>query len=245
MGFLPTESKGAIGGLDTSVEARKALAIKSRTWSCPTCQSENISILPDVAPENAVKASLKADELPPEFSFGYEADKKKQAEESDSNNNTNKNEACEDKGNLAESAVEYLPSPSSTGFTPTMSDDIQSSRPAIELESTVRPMHQSSIQQQQGPSAGVQSSSNVPQGLSRPLTPVTGASSSSTTTEIRARTGAATSQSQTQILEHLQAPAQARAQNNRRTESGIPVWLDTLIFIFGGLLVAMVIRKFI
>ncbi|KAG0378694.1 Ubiquitin-conjugating enzyme E2 32 [Mortierella sp. AD032] len=28
MGFLPTQSKGAIGGLDTSVEARKALAIK-------------------------------------------------------------------------------------------------------------------------------------------------------------------------------------------------------------------------
>lgn len=28
MGFLPTESKGAIGGLDTSVEARKALAVR-------------------------------------------------------------------------------------------------------------------------------------------------------------------------------------------------------------------------
>ncbi|KAF8951980.1 Ubiquitin-conjugating enzyme E2 J1, partial [Entomortierella lignicola] len=89
MGFLPTQSKGAIGGLDTSVEARKALAIKSRTWVCPTCGTENIAILPDVAPEDVVKASLKADEMPPEFSFGYEADKKKQQLDKDENEDTN------------------------------------------------------------------------------------------------------------------------------------------------------------
>ncbi|KAF9969841.1 hypothetical protein BGZ73_007627 [Actinomortierella ambigua] len=75
MGFLPTESKGAIGGLDTSVEARKTLAVRSKTWACRTCNMENIEILPNVAPEKAVRAQLKESEKA-DFSFGYEADKK-------------------------------------------------------------------------------------------------------------------------------------------------------------------------
>ncbi|KAG0234514.1 hypothetical protein BGW41_001113 [Actinomortierella wolfii] len=75
MGFLPTESKGAIGGLDTSVEARKALAIKSKSWKCKTCDMENVEILPNVEPDKAVKAQLKESEKA-DFSFGYEADKK-------------------------------------------------------------------------------------------------------------------------------------------------------------------------
>ncbi|KAK3809305.1 MAG: UBC-like protein [Benniella sp.] len=106
-GFLPTESKGAIGGLDTSVEARKALAIRSKTWVCSTCCEANITILPDVAPENAVKASLKADEMPPEFSFGYEADKKK-----DQGDETKTGDNIKEQGS---SPLASSPSPSPSG----------------------------------------------------------------------------------------------------------------------------------
>ena len=37
IGFMPTESLGALGALDYSSEERKALALKSQTWSCSQC----------------------------------------------------------------------------------------------------------------------------------------------------------------------------------------------------------------
>lgn len=37
IGFMPTRSDGAIGGLDYTPEERKTLAKKSNTWSCPAC----------------------------------------------------------------------------------------------------------------------------------------------------------------------------------------------------------------
>lgn len=37
IGFMPTESLGAIGSLDYSAEERKSLAQKSHCWSCPSC----------------------------------------------------------------------------------------------------------------------------------------------------------------------------------------------------------------
>ncbi|KAI9237629.1 MAG: ubiquitin-conjugating enzyme/RWD-like protein [Podila humilis] len=82
MGFLPTKSKGAIGGLDTSTEARKALALRSKSWVCKICHQDNVTLLPDVEPGHAVKAQLKSSEIPPTLSFGYESDKKpEQAQE--------------------------------------------------------------------------------------------------------------------------------------------------------------------
>ncbi|KAI1301812.1 Ubiquitin-conjugating enzyme E2 J1 [Halotydeus destructor] len=37
IGFMPTQGLGAIGSLDYPSEDRKELAIKSKTWSCPSC----------------------------------------------------------------------------------------------------------------------------------------------------------------------------------------------------------------
>ncbi|RWS10050.1 ubiquitin-conjugating enzyme E2 J1-like protein [Dinothrombium tinctorium] len=37
IGFMPTESLGAIGSLNYSAEERRALALKSHSWQCPSC----------------------------------------------------------------------------------------------------------------------------------------------------------------------------------------------------------------
>ncbi|XP_054164021.1 ubiquitin-conjugating enzyme E2 J1-like [Oppia nitens] len=37
IGFMPTEGMGAIGSLDYPPEERKALAVKSESWCCPSC----------------------------------------------------------------------------------------------------------------------------------------------------------------------------------------------------------------
>lgn len=37
IGFMPTEGLGAIGSLDYPSDERKALAIKSQKYCCPTC----------------------------------------------------------------------------------------------------------------------------------------------------------------------------------------------------------------
>ncbi|CAO3609413.1 unnamed protein product [Cunninghamella blakesleeana] len=41
MGFLPTPSKGALGGLDYPKEERQRLAKKSKTWTCNVCNIKN------------------------------------------------------------------------------------------------------------------------------------------------------------------------------------------------------------
>ncbi|KAG0256452.1 hypothetical protein BG011_004498 [Mortierella polycephala] len=219
MGFLPTQSKGAIGGLDTSVAARKTLAIKSRTWMCPTCNLENVAILPDVAPENVVKASLKADEMPPEFSFGYEADKKKQQEDSDAkemddsstvsgNNNgsPNNNDKETPQESLADEIALQNPVPSSSAVS---TSNHGNSHAGVERTTEDKEPHL----QQRSPSTATPT-----------LTP-------SSTLQDPSRAAIAT-RTQGQ-------PAQVQ-----RTGSNIPVWLDVLILGFGGLLLAMIIRRF-
>ena len=37
IGFMPTQGRGALGSLDYEPEERRQLAIKSQSWSCPTC----------------------------------------------------------------------------------------------------------------------------------------------------------------------------------------------------------------
>ena len=37
IGFMPTQGRGALGSLDYEPEERRILAIKSRSWSCPSC----------------------------------------------------------------------------------------------------------------------------------------------------------------------------------------------------------------
>lgn len=45
--FFTSEAKGAIGGLDTSLEERKRLAKLSREWKCEGCGRTNREIMPD------------------------------------------------------------------------------------------------------------------------------------------------------------------------------------------------------
>ncbi|GJJ71178.1 ubiquitin-conjugating enzyme E2 J1 [Entomortierella parvispora] len=221
MGFLPTESKGAIGGLDTSVQARKVLAIKSKNWTCPTCHLENVEILPDVAPENVVKASLKADEMPPEFSFGYEADKKKQ-QEKDTAEADSKEKASKDEGSSTTSAQKsdivsthqqpatQNPSPSNTAKSPVQD-------PPRAASSSTHPHHHHHHHHHHHPQHHGAPTA-ISTRISQPTTAAAGA-------------GAA-AQAQAQIL-------------TRQADSSIPIWLDALILGFGGILVALIIRRFL
>ncbi|KAG2178907.1 hypothetical protein INT43_001754 [Umbelopsis isabellina] len=78
MGFFPTRSEGAIGGIDCTSDERKKLARTSRTWSCSACGNNNIELLPDI-PKNIVNthqiSNANNGDLPA-FAFKY-ADKEK------------------------------------------------------------------------------------------------------------------------------------------------------------------------
>ncbi|KAF9107732.1 Ubiquitin-conjugating enzyme E2 J1 [Mortierella sp. AM989] len=247
MGFLPTQSKGAIGGLDTSVEARKALATKSKTWMCSTCRTDNISILPDVAPEDVVKASLKADEMPPEFSFGYEADKKKLQSTEDSGKDSGKDNRLGGSESTSENNQGLLSTAlASTGSTVSKEDDSSlgaAGSKATDTEAqnpssspvpvTTSYQHPNSLK---SGSTSTTTLSNTPQDT--PRTTHNASITTSSTTELRSRTTV----QQPQQPQH-QTQSQARTVT-RRAESSIPIWLDALILGFGGILVAMVIRRF-
>ncbi|KAF9359928.1 Ubiquitin-conjugating enzyme E2 J1 [Mortierella sp. AD094] len=247
MGFLPTQSKGAIGGLDTSVEARKALAIKSKTWVCTTCRTENIAILPDVAPEDVVKASLKVDEMPPEFSFGYEADKKKQQStesgSNDTNNSSKDNEAIRnnDQGSLPTATAKALLStaPSGNGghsndADSKLTDTRTQSSPLSSVPATTSSSHQYLHNNNVSGSISSTILSSTPQD---PRTVSNASISTSSTAGLRPRTA---------VQQQLQLQTQAQPLTlRRRVESSIPMWLDALILGLASILVAMVIRRFL
>ncbi|KAG0001529.1 Ubiquitin-conjugating enzyme E2 J1 [Modicella reniformis] len=288
MGFLPTQSKGAIGGLDTSVEARKALAVRyvqsetgnttntasplgtenkqralvidvatticqiedltmSRTWVCPTCCEENVAILPDVAPEDVVRASLNADEMPPEFSFGYEAATKRQQTEETKNNTTNSDKVSQDskeqaKTPLASSSPSPSPSPSqsqspsSSPSEPAVASDSHNvQRAGTEPDTIVSHQHQTS-------SSPIPADAVLRTHEEPPRTP--GSNTLHSTTVLRARTSAQATQPQQPQQQQQQAQPQQGQVQVRRTESGIPIWFDALILGLAGLLVVMVVRRF-
>ncbi|KAF9924616.1 Ubiquitin-conjugating enzyme E2 J1 [Linnemannia zychae] len=234
MGFLPTESKGAIGGLDTSIEARKALATRSRTWVCQTCHSDMVSILPDVAPENVVKASLKADEMPPEFSFGYEADKKKatekdplaesNAEESESNKSNNQTQTVDGK----ESETNHPSSPKVTA--PDHTSRVEETKILVNKAqeatlATFTLLSTDSVKQQESTSKATSSTGSTPKSMHNNSVP------SQTTTDLPAP---------------LQHPTQRTSQTQQQMQraNSSPIWLDILIIGFGGVLVALVVKRF-
>ncbi|KAG0354864.1 hypothetical protein BGZ54_001445 [Gamsiella multidivaricata] len=249
MGFLPTQSKGAIGGLDTSVEARKALAIKSRTWACPTCRLENVAILPDVAPEDVVKASLKAGEMPPEFSFGYEADKKKQrqVEEEQRQSRAAGDNSSNDAGSRmeqekrAEKDQASSSTSSSAASTPMPSITTTETRQGVHTTNGTGPassnVESPATSQLHDPSSTPDPAAAV---STTPLDPPR-TSGTASPTGLRARAAVHSPQSQPQAQTQMQAQMQTVI---RRAQSGIPMWLDALILGFGGLLVFMVIRRF-
>ena len=45
--FFLTKGEGAIGALDMPQEGRRQLALKSKTWTCPVCHSDNATSLPN------------------------------------------------------------------------------------------------------------------------------------------------------------------------------------------------------
>ncbi|KAG9063189.1 hypothetical protein KI688_004790 [Linnemannia hyalina] len=248
MGFLPTESKGAIGGLDTSVDARKALAIRSKTWVCQTCHSDMVTILPDVAPENVVKAFLKADEMPPEFSFGYEADKKKAAEDDaqGSSNGTGGNspssQGADDKGSKTKDSSTTAPSsptrtaassPRTRVVSPGLSSaearalaaQAQDSSSATTAPSTI-PLPTDSSKEQESVSATTS--------LPSPAAP----------TFTSAHYNPAQPQPTNPPTRPQQTQGQQQTQQIHRVHSS-PIWLDVLIIGFGGVLVALVLKRFL
>ncbi|KAF9428531.1 hypothetical protein BGZ94_002071 [Podila epigama] len=301
MGFLPTESKGAIGGLDISLEARKALALKSKSWRCQTCQQENVEHLPDVTPENAVKASLKADEMP-EFSFGYEADKKN-AEAGASNGASTKASTGASAGASAEAGKgagasagngnangneaqdAHQPNlPSTTDSSTAVNESAQRSS-SLKIKSEI----DSSVAND-GPEHSTKDLSkdaNIPESTPKTLPDpalVSAESTSSsskdastlvkrsvqvvnTTTTTTTTTGIATTSTSTVpsaasppsivINGHASQGVPIRTQTqtqttrgnsagtNARQGAGAPVWLDALILSLGGILVAMIVRRFL
>ncbi|KAF9180347.1 hypothetical protein BGZ51_006228 [Haplosporangium sp. Z 767] len=225
MGFLPTQSKGAIGGLDTSVAARKALAIKSRTWTCPTCNLENVTILPDVAPENVVKASLKADEMPPEFSFGYEADKKKQQEDDDAKEKGGSSTVSGSNSDNNDRSGSPINNDKETPQE-TLDDEVASQNPAPSSPAL-------SISNHCNSHAGVERTTEEKEPHLQQQSPSTSAPTLAPSSTLQDPPRAA-------VATHTQGqPTQVQ-----RTGSNIPIWLDALILGFGGLLVAMIIRRF-
>ncbi|KAI8363112.1 ubiquitin-conjugating enzyme/RWD-like protein [Mortierella sp. GBAus27b] len=220
-GFLPTESKGAIGGLDTSVAARKALAIRSKSWVCSTCCESNVALLPDVAPGNVIKASLKADEMPSGFSFGYEADKKKGQEKEQEQKQADNNSTRDNSSNETSRSASIV-TVTSTNTNAGENHPSPPTQPTTTTTTTIPSIPENSVR-------------TTPQDPPRTSNPPTHASN---TAVLRARTSVPQQRQQQQ-----QTQSQGQVQT-RHVESGIPIWFDALLFGLAGILVVMVIRRF-
>ncbi|KAF9545259.1 hypothetical protein EC957_011132 [Mortierella hygrophila] len=241
MGFLPTQSKGAIGGLDTSVDARKALAIRSKTWVCQTCHSDMVTILPDVAPENVVKAFLKADEMPPEFSFGYEADKKRAAEDdaqgssNGTGGNSLSNQGADDKGSKTKDSSTTAPSsPTRTAASSPRTTVVSPGLFAAEARALA-------AQAQDSSATTAPSTTPLPTDSSKEQ------GSASATTSLpspAAATFRSTHYNPAQPQPTNPPTRPQQTQQIHRVHSS-PIWLDVLIIGFGGVLVALVLKRFL
>ena len=86
--FMETDSKGQLGGLDTTDAVRKRLATESRGWRCSACggrTNEDIikecEIAAKAAEAEAGEGSSKASEVevPPELSMGFKDEMEKKA----------------------------------------------------------------------------------------------------------------------------------------------------------------------
>ncbi|KAF9328041.1 hypothetical protein BGZ91_001177 [Linnemannia elongata] len=240
MGFLPTQSKGAIGGLDTSVVARKALAVKSKTWVCETCHSDMVTILPDVAPGNVVKACLKADEMPPEFSFGYEADKKATEDDAQgSSNGTGGNrpssQGANDKGSK---------SMDSSTTAPSSPNRIAASSPRTAVVSPGLAAAEARTEDS-SPATTIPSTTPLPVDLSKEqgsASATTSLPSPAAPTFRSAHYNPPQPQPTNSPTRPQQAQGQQQTQQIHRVNSS-PIWLDVLIIGFGGVLVALVLKR--
>ncbi|KAG0260302.1 hypothetical protein DFQ27_003610 [Actinomortierella ambigua] len=270
IGFLPTESKGAIGGLDTSVEARKALAIKSKTWACRTCNTENVEILPNIAPEEAVKAQLKESEKA-DFSFGYEADKKAATPPAEQQPQQQQQQPLEQQQEAVAPPAQALPTePAEKDKEGEGSkENVTRVDPTTMVSATqpTEPKTTTALDVQRETLAGTES----PQGLSAAhSSPVAEASvlrtrstlstqthqpaapSTSRPTQYHSPPPSSSSSQQQQQQQQLRQQTHAQSPPPpappalaRQAGNQIPLWLDALIVGLGGILVSLVLRKFL
>ncbi|CAO3626103.1 unnamed protein product [Cunninghamella echinulata] len=86
MGFLPTQSKGALGGLDYQKEERQRLAKKSKTWTCNVCGIKNEDFI--TYNKNKTSSSInKSEEKGINFpSFTFTVEPAKSTHESENKN---------------------------------------------------------------------------------------------------------------------------------------------------------------
>lgn len=221
---------------------------RSKTWVCQTCHSDMVTILPDVAPENVVKASLKADEMPPEFSFGYEADKKKPAEDDaqGSSNGTGGNrpssQGADNKGLQAKDSSATAPSsPTRTAASSPRTAVVSPGLAAAEARALAAQAQDSS------PATTTPSTTPLPTDSSKEQ------GSASATTSLQspvaptlrpAHYNPAQPQPINPPTQPQQEQVQQQAQQIHRVNSS-PIWLDVLIIGFGGVLVALVLKRFL
>ncbi len=175
-------------------------------------------ILPDVAPENAVKASLKADEMPPEFSFGYESDKKKDEKQESTASNSNSDKATTEQQSSGSTAASSLTQGSGVN--------------AVETETT-----------ETTETAAATATAASPASPQDPPRRTHIASPEPPTSPQQMRTPSSQPVSPTHTM--TQPLTQPLTQPRPAANSNSPIWLDALILGFGGLLVAMVIRRFL
>jgi hypothetical protein len=205
-----------------------------------------LSILPDVAPENAVKASLKADEMPPEFSFGYEADKKKAAEDkaqgSRNGESTKENSQVADDNRSESESDTIIPESLSPTSTPGSSPHPTSVSPALSVTEATAMTRGSSPS---GPSAtvAVASTTVLPTVPSKEQTTVatTAPSSPAAPTIGLVHYNPGQPQPTNPPMRAGQQTQHYQSQMQRTNSS--PIWLDILIIGFGGVLVALVVKR--
>ncbi|KAG0378695.1 hypothetical protein BGX24_003088 [Mortierella sp. AD032] len=208
-----------------------------------------VTILPDVAPENVVKASLKADEMPPEFSFGYEADKKKAAEDEaqGSSNGTgakSNNQAADGKGLESNDTTTATPTPSRTGESSPQREIVSPGLAAAEMR-VFASMTQDSSPPAPSSSPAMATSTILPTDSSREQGSATTAASSSTAPTFRsAHYNPSPPQPTNPPTRSQQQTPQHQIQTQIQRANSSPMWLDILIIGFGGVLVALVVKRF-
>lgn len=217
---------------------------RSKTWMCQTCHSDMVTILPDVAPENVIKASLKADEMPPEFSFGYEADKKKAAEDDAQGSSNGTGGTRPSSQPAGDKEMETKDSTATAPSSPTRTTT-SSQRTAVVSPGLIAAEARALSDKTKDSSPATTPIAADP---STDLPKEQGSASTTSSPSPAAPTfrSAHYNPAQPQPTNPPTRPHQAQAQQTQQIHrvNSSPVWLDILIIGFGGVLVALVFRRF-
>jgi hypothetical protein len=208
-----------------------------------------VTILPDVAPENVVKASLKADEMPPKFSFGYEADKKK-VEENDAQGSSNgtggiRPSSQASNGKELETKDSSATAPSSPTTTAASSPRTAVVSPGLAaaetraLSAKTKDSSPVTTTSTPTPTTALPTGSSEEQGSAL-------ATTSSPSPAVPTLRSAHYNSAQPQPTNPPARPHQTQEQQTQQIHrvNSSPIWLDILIIGFGGVLVALVVKRF-